>query len=153
MSLSEMMSGETGYGWWWVAAGLILSVLEIFAPGSFMLWVGIAAMMTGFLTMAADPAVEVQFMLFAVLAVLNVVILRTLLRRFPIVSAAPLLNRRGDQLVGQTLKLIEPIEAGTGRARVGDTAWLVRGPDMPNGRMVKVIGVEGAQLVVAPVNG
>lgn len=152
MSLSEMMSGETGYGWWWVAAGLILSTLEIFAPGSFMLWVGIACMMTGVLTVVTGPGIEVQFMLFAVFAVLNIVVLRTLLRRFPIVSAAPLLNRRGDQLVGQTLKLIEPIEDGTGRARVGDTAWLVRGPDMPNGKMVKVIGVEGAQLVVAPIN-
>ena len=50
----------------------------------------------------------------------------------------PLLNRRGDQLVGRTATLTEPITNGRGRVKFGDTMWRVSGPDLPVGTTVRV---------------
>ncbi len=63
-------------------------------------------------------------------------------------SDRPLLNQRGRQLVGQTFMLSDPISAGRGRMRVGDTVWTVAGPNLPAGEMVRVKNVEGTVLTV-----
>jgi membrane protein implicated in regulation of membrane protease activity len=59
-----------------------------------------------------------------------------------------LLNRRGEQKIGQRYVLAEAIVHGRGKAKVGDGLWLVSGPDLPVGAMVEVVGVDGTTLVV-----
>ena len=58
----------------------------------------------------------------------------------------PLLNRRGEQLVGRTATLTEPIHEGRGRIQLGDTLWRVAGPDLPVGARVRVVAVADADL-------
>ena len=66
-------------------------------------------------------------------------------------SDQPLLNRRSEQLIGRTATLSEPIREGRGRIQLGDTLWLVSGPDLPTGTRVRVASVQGSELVVEPV--
>jgi membrane protein implicated in regulation of membrane protease activity len=66
----------------------------------------------------------------------------------PDVSEQPMLNQRGLQYVGQVLELVEPIDHGFGKVRVGDTVWKVSGADAPVGSRVRVIGADGAVLKV-----
>jgi membrane protein implicated in regulation of membrane protease activity len=63
-------------------------------------------------------------------------------------SDQPDLNRRTAQLVGRILIVEEAIEGGRGKVRVGDTLWLVEGPDMPAGAQVRVAAHRGNLLVV-----
>jgi membrane protein implicated in regulation of membrane protease activity len=42
--------------------------------------------------------------------------------------------------------LIEAIEQGSGKARLGDGVWKVSGPELPAG--VRVVGVDGIVLKV-----
>ena len=44
--------------------------------------------------------------------------------------------------------LSEAIVQGSGKARVGDGFWKVRGPDLPAGSPVRVTAVEGTVLIV-----
>jgi hypothetical protein len=60
----------------------------------------------------------------------------------------PFLNRRGDQHIGRVYRLEEAVRNGRGKARVGDSLWLVSGEDMPAGTEVKVTAVEGTVLQV-----
>jgi inner membrane protein len=60
----------------------------------------------------------------------------------------PALNERATGLVGRNLTLMEAIHNGQGRAKLGDSVWLVEGPDMPTGSMVVVTEVNGAILTV-----
>jgi membrane protein implicated in regulation of membrane protease activity len=47
--------------------------------------------------------------------------------------------------------LAEPIVNGSGRAKVRDSTWQVRGPDAPAGARVRVTGVaDGVVLTVEP---
>ncbi|HEY2622250.1 MAG TPA: NfeD family protein [Dyella sp.] len=138
--------------WWWILA-LVLIALEVILPGYFMLWIGIAAGVTG-LVMLAVPGLSLlgQALVFAVLAFLSCAVywygLRPKLMRNEPGNA--LLNRRGEQKIGQRYVLAEPIINGRGKARVGDGLWLVSGPDLPVGSMVEVVGVDGTTLLVRP---
>jgi membrane protein implicated in regulation of membrane protease activity len=64
-------------------------------------------------------------------------------------SEQPLLNQRGAQIVGRSVRVVEAIAGGQGKVRIADTIWPVRGPDCAEGSWVKVIGAEGAFLIVA----
>jgi hypothetical protein len=63
-------------------------------------------------------------------------------------SQRPLLNRRAEQLIGRRYVLDTEIVNGQGKASVGDSHWLVEGPDLPAGTTVEVVSVVGATLKV-----
>jgi hypothetical protein len=134
--------------WHWLAIGLLLAAAEMAAPGVFLIWLAMAAIVTGLATWALPIGVPVQIVLFAVLAVASVFIGKRFLRSNPIESADPMLNDRGGQAVGETVVLTEAITGGRGRARLGDSEWLVRGPDAEAGVRMRVAGHEGTVLVV-----
>lgn len=136
--------------WWWILA-LVLIAVEVILPGYFMLWIGIAAGATGLVVLALPGlSMLAQAVSFAVLAFLSCAAygywLRPRLMRDEPGSAQ--LNRRGEQKIGQRYVLAEPIVNGRGKAKVGDSLWLVRGPDLPVGAMVEVVGVDGTTLLV-----
>jgi membrane protein implicated in regulation of membrane protease activity len=58
------------------------------------------------------------------------------------------LNRRGEQLLGRTATLSEPIVNGRGQIRIDDTVWRCEGTDMDAGTKVKVIALHGAVVSV-----
>ncbi|TCQ20967.1 NfeD family protein [Rhizobium sp. PP-CC-3G-465] len=142
---------ELGPWAWWVL-GLVLLAAEIFVPGVFLVWIGMAAIVTGALALIFWNADlfgwHVQLPLFAILSVVSVLVGRWLLARFDHASDAPLLNQRGRSLIGRTAILEEPIAEGRGRVRLGDTTWPVSGPDLPTGARVRVLSADGQRLLV-----
>ncbi len=139
--------------WNWMVLGLVLLALEIMLPGVFLLWIGIAAILTGALTLQLWHfpfwTWQWQTLVFLLLALLTVWAGRRLMAsRSPGDTDQPLLNRRAEQLVGRTAVLGEPIREGFGRIHLGDTLWRVTGPDLPAGARVRVTAVRDAELVV-----
>jgi membrane protein implicated in regulation of membrane protease activity len=62
----------------------------------------------------------------------------------------PTLNRRGAELIGQIVLVVEPIEAdGRGKVRAADTVWTAEGVKAAVGKRVRVVGVKGTVLTVA----
>jgi membrane protein implicated in regulation of membrane protease activity len=141
----------THYGWWLLA--LVLIGAELVMPGYFMLWIGIAAAVMGVLVLIIpDLGALGQAVAFAVLAVISCVIYWKFVRReLSKDSDQPLLNRRAEQFVGRRYVLDSAIVNGQGKARVGDSVWLVEGPELPAGAQIEVIAVNGTALKVQPV--
>jgi membrane protein implicated in regulation of membrane protease activity len=141
--------------WSWLIFGAILLVAEILVPGNFLVWVGIAGLVTGGLSLLLWGLSwwiwEVQWMLFAILSVISVFVGRRWLIRSNAHSDEPTLNQRGASLIGRTASLIDPIVNGHGRVKIGDTFWLVDGPDLPVGSKVKVVGSHGSGLKVEAI--
>jgi membrane protein implicated in regulation of membrane protease activity len=135
--------------WNWLIFGFILMALELAAPGVFMFWLGLAALLVGLLSFVFTPSWQTQLLMFAVFSVAAV----PLWRRFALKSTAsksnPFLNRRTDALVGREFTLEKPIVDGTGTVRIDDTIWRVAGPDAPAGSRVRVVRADGASLTVA----
>lgn len=66
-----------------------------------------------------------------------------------ITSSEPDLNRRGEQLVGELVTVVEPIPAaGRGSVRAADTVWVAEGVEAEAGVRVRVSGCNGTVLVV-----
>lgn len=147
--MESLLNQVTHWHWWIVA--LILLVLEVFVPGTFFLWMGISAMFTGLLALLLPIGGELQLLLFAALSVASVTLGRAYIKKRPIESDQPNLNRRGAQYVGRTFTLSEPIVHGYGKIRVDDSTWKIEGADCPAGSQVKVIGVDGVVLKVEQI--
>ena len=135
------------YWQWWILAGVLL-IVEVLAPGTFFLWLAVAAAVVG-LSVMLYPAmsVEAAWVLFAVLGVLSVILVLKY-RKPPTLDLASKLNKRGQDYVGRVFDLTEPIKNGKGKITIGDTPWTVNGPDMEAGARVKVLAVEGGELRV-----
>ena len=138
--------------WSWLIFGVILLAAEILVPGNFLIWVGVAGVITGGLSLLLWQTSwwmwEVQWLVFAVLSVISVIVGRRWLIRSNATSEEPTLNERGASLIGRTADLIDPIINGHGRVKIGDTVWLVNGPDLPVGSKVRVVGSRGSDLKV-----
>ena len=128
---------------WWILAGLLL-ILELTAPAFFFLWLGIAAAAVGLILMVfPSMALETQLVLFGLASIVAVLAWRKYRETRPVSTDQPNLNRRGHQYIGRVFSLSEPITNGVGKVTVDDSTWKVKGPDLPAGTSIKVMGVEG----------
>ncbi len=141
------MEAISYWHWWILAAALV--ILEVFAPGAFFLWLGIAAAALGLLVYAF-PAMgwEYQVLIFSLLSVISIILWRRFFRSRPGDTDQPALNRRGEQYIGRHFTLGAPLINGVGKIRVDDSTWKIHGEDCPAGTRVEVIGVEGTVLKV-----
>lgn len=141
---------ELGPWSWWIL-GLVFLGLEIVIPGVFLLWIGLAAIVVGAVSIplwgTAFWSWQLQLLIFAVLAVALAVIGRRMTGSSA-ESDQPMLNRRVEGLVGRTATLEEPIADGKGRIRLDDTIWIVQGPDMPAGAKVRITTAKAGGLTV-----
>ena len=135
-------------GWSWWVLGLVLLGVEVFAPGFFFLWFGIAAILIGISALLFGWPWQVQVLGFAVLSVIAALIGRRFMGQMNVESADPNLNLRAERLKGRTFVLDEPVIEGAGRVRIADSVWQVRGPDLPAGTRIVVTGAEGPVLRV-----
>ncbi len=146
--MMESLFQHVDHWTWWILAVALL-ILEAMAPGTFFMWMGIAAAVVGFLLLLIpDMGWDYQIAIFAVLSVSAVVAWRKYQHKHPVESDQPALNRRGEQYVGRTFTLDEPIVNGHGKIRVDDTTWRILGEDCEAGSQVKVTGVDGVLLKV-----
>jgi membrane protein implicated in regulation of membrane protease activity len=136
--------------WNWLIFGVTLMALETLAPGVFLFWLGLAALLVGLVAFVVHPSWQIEILLFAAFAIAAVPLWRRLARSNTAVSESnPFLNRRTEALVGRVFTLEKPIIDGAGTVRIGDTVWRVAGPDTPAGTRVKIVQVSGADLTVA----
>ncbi|WP_460450641.1 NfeD family protein [Alsobacter sp. SYSU BS001988] len=134
--------------WGWIIAGLVLVGVEVLAPGAFMIWLGLAALLTGLVSFVIAMSGEAAALTFAALAIGCVAVGRNLTRDRGPKRPEQVINDRGSALVGRLFVLDEPLQEGRGRVRVDDTVWRIEGPDLPAGTEVQVIGVDGTLLKV-----
>jgi membrane protein implicated in regulation of membrane protease activity len=134
--------------WAWFVLGGLLLLAEIAAPGAFLLWLGIAALVTGVLAYVIDLNWQMEVLIFAALAVIAVLVGRRVAPAPGKASDRPFLNRRAEGFIGRVFVLDEPILAGVGRVRIDDSVWRIEGPDTAAGQAVKVVAVDGATLRV-----
>lgn len=132
----------------WLIGAVVLMILEVFAPGAFFLWLGVAAGVVGLLMYAVPLPWWLQWLLFSALSIASIVGWRWYKKNNPDDEPYPTLNQRGQAMVGRQLTLVEPIVNERGKVNVDDSLWKVKGPNLPSGTTVVVRAVEGTLLVV-----
>jgi inner membrane protein len=144
-----MLAWVVSLGTWdWFILAALLFLLEVLAPGMFMLWLGLAAIIMGIVASTIALSWQVQLIGFAVLALVLVPAWRHFATKVEKPAESPFLNRRAEGYVGRVFTLDKPIVDGCGAVRIDDTIWRVSGPDCPAGSRVRVAGTDGANLLV-----
>jgi len=134
--------------WNWFILAALLFLIEVLAPGMFMMWLGLSAILVGIMSAAVVWSWQAQLIAFAVFAIAAVPAWRYFARKVEPPTGSPFLNRRADGYVGRVFTLDKPIVDGVGTVRIDDSVWRVSGPDCPAGSRVKIARADGANLTV-----
>lgn len=137
--------------WSWIIAGLVLLALELVVPGGFLVWMGIAGILTGLLTLFQPLPWAVQWLIFGALSLVSILVWLRINAHRKAGSDRPLLNRRAERFIGVEAVLEQPIHEGFGRLALEDTVWRISGPDLPAGQRIRIIEADGAVLKVEPI--
>src|SRR5882757_417173 len=133
----EYLSDLGVWNWFIVAAAFF--IIELLAPGAFMLWLGLSALLVGIISRFVVWPWQYQLVAFAVFALASLPLWRRLARGVEKPGDQPFLNRRADAFVGREFTLERPIVAGNGTVKFDDTVWRLAGPDCAGGSRVKVV--------------
>lgn len=102
--------------WSWWVLGLVLLAAELVLPGFFLIWVGLAGIIVGALSLlfwdSAFWVWQVQWLIFAASAVIVTLLGRHYVYNNSQATDEPFLNQRSASLVGRTATLAEPIIEG-----------------------------------------
>jgi membrane protein implicated in regulation of membrane protease activity len=135
-------------GWLWMIGGILLLIAEIIVPGVFLVWLGIAAVVTGAFAQLFGIGLAGQLGLFAVYSVLAVLAGRRFYAVKGVEHSGPGLNNPSERLIGRRVVVVQPVDEDSGRVRLGDSEWSARGGPAGPGDKVRIIGVEGNCLIV-----
>jgi inner membrane protein len=135
--------------WYWICLGLFLLLAEIMTAGGFyLLFVGIAGLIVGAVSVWVHPA-WIQIALFAVLSAVFIATLRK-----PLVDRVRKTTRQADtpEFIGESARAVEPIAAGKdGKIELRGTIWLARNSgaaDLPENAACTIVAREGIKMVV-----
>lgn len=134
--------------WLWLIGGVVLLIAEIIAPGFFLVFIGAAAIAAGLFTLLFGLSIVPQLALFALYAIVAVLIGRRFYANHDSPAAGVLLNEPAQRLVGKIVTVVAPVDERGGRVTVGDGEWSARGGPAEIGQRVQVTAVDGNCLRV-----
>jgi membrane protein implicated in regulation of membrane protease activity len=135
-------------GWLWLIGGVLVVAAEIVVPGVFLIWLGIAAILTGLFTLLFGIGLPGELALFALYSIISVLVGRRVYGASEDNQPDPLLNDRAARLVGRRVLAVTAIDEDEGRVRIGDSEWSARGGPAEPGERVRITSVDGNCVIV-----
>lgn len=112
----------------WSALGILLILLELFAPGVYLVWFGIAGViLAGITYFDQSIALTAQLLSYSLISAITVIIgfyVYKLYLKKDGKTNHPLLNDRSAQLIGKTVTVTADVKNGQTKVVAGDTVWL-----------------------------
>ncbi|UNM95484.1 NfeD family protein [Ignatzschineria rhizosphaerae] len=131
----------------WLIIGAILMLLELIIPGVYLFWLGAAALAVGGLLSIFSLAFTVQMILFAIFAVIALVIgVKVYKGKDRDIESHHLNQIRGAEYIGKTYTLTMDITNNNGRLPLGDSVWNIQGENLPMGTQIRITKVVGNTL-------
>jgi len=146
----------SGGAYTWLAAALIMIMLEIAVPSNWLLWPGIAAFITStILYFAPDLPWTGAVMIFVILSILSLYVGRRYVKLANNKKTdAPHLNARAARMVGRRGSALADGPDGNSRIQIDGVDWPVRSVDNAPLKItdpLEVSGVDGTTLIVKPL--
>ena len=152
MGFLEYVEQTTYLGWF--TFGLILVLLELFIPGTYLIWFGLAAFVTGVLVSCIELSgieILVYFALAsAMFAGIGWYVYTKIINKSKVPEKYKYLNDMAGSYIGKVYNLSEDAVDGRAKAKIGDTFWLVEVEgNLKKGDKVKITGVENGVILKA----
>ncbi len=144
----ETFFSDLNFWHWLILAGILL-MAELTSGSGFILWIAIGGVVTSLITyVMPNLHWPWQLLWFSTFSIVACYLWWRYLKTCTEISDKPNLNRRTQNFIGRTYTLERGIENGRGKIKIGDSYWLVEGPDQDVGTKVRVISVDGVILKV-----
>jgi membrane protein implicated in regulation of membrane protease activity len=138
---------------WWVGAGLVFALIEIISLDLVLIMFAGGALAAAGVNAAGGP-LWLQILTFAVVSVILLLTLRPWLLRH-LRSRVPLTETNVAAHVGRTALAVARVSEFDGRVKLVGEVWTARtepdAPEIPGGTEVRVVRIDGATAVVAPL--
>lgn len=130
----------------WLIVGLALVLLELFVPGTYLIWFGFAGLLVAVLTSFFVWSLITQVVIFTVFsfvfALIGWHVYGRLITKAPSNSEYRHLNDFASQYIGKKYMLEEDVVDNRSKVRVGDTVWIASCAEpLKKGQTVEVVGV------------
>lgn len=131
----------------WLIVGLALVLLELFVPGTYLIWFGFAGLLVAVLTSFFAWALITQVVVFTIFSFLFALVgwrvYGRLITKTPSNSEYRHLNDFASQYIGKKYMLDEDVVDNRSKVRVGDTVWIAScNEPLKKGQTVEVVGVK-----------
>ena len=136
--------------WHWLILGFILLIGEVLTPGIFLLWWGLAALVTAFVQFLF-PSISLASLaiFYALLAcILSVIWWKYQHGKDRHDQSHSTLNQRDHALLGKQGVVQELGVNGIGRGAFGDTTWRIQGDNLTVGALIEVERVDGITMIL-----
>ncbi|WP_230297790.1 NfeD family protein [Actinomyces provencensis] len=137
---------------WWLAAGLVLGIVEVVTVDLIFLMLAISAVLAAGAAALGVPLVG-QVAVFTVSAVVLLLLVRPWARRH-LARATPDIRTNAQSLIGREAVALTRLTGVEGRVRLAGETWSARTEDraeVPAGTHVRVVRIDGATAVVGPL--
>lgn len=139
--------------WHWLILGFVLLIAELVLPGVFLLWWGLAAIVTASIGLMIPslslPTLAIIYAIFALM--LSVIWWKYQHGQDKKDQLRSSLNQRDHAMLGTRGMVQEIATNGIGRGHFGDTTWRIQGTDLAIGDLIEVYQVDGITLKVRKV--
>lgn len=135
----------------WAALGVFLVLLELFVPGTYLIWFGIAGLIVSIIVYFYTLSLTIQLITFAlfsaVFAYIGLICYRKIMKKIKENGKYRELNDLASQYVGQTVTLNQDVVDGKTKVKVGDTVWLAESDkSLKKGDSVVITGVKNGLI-------
>ena len=137
----------------WLAAVILLSIIEIFTFQLVAIWPAIGGI-GGLLACTLGASVTVQFVVFIVISILLLILTRPMVKR---ILNNKQVRTNADRFIDRTAVVTEDISNpdSTGAAIISGITWIARstyGHPIPKGAKVRIDRIEGSKLIVSKID-
>jgi membrane protein implicated in regulation of membrane protease activity len=145
-----MTMPETLSPWVWATGALVIALLELQVPGSYLIWVGLGAGITAAIAFTSDISLSAQLGWFIAATTASCAAGYFVYKRLAAAqSRLPVMNQRELDIIGTKGTASESFANGRGKVRLGDSVWMAEGPDVTEGEPIIVVGLRGTTVVIA----
>ncbi|MFY1026438.1 NfeD family protein [Actinobacillus seminis] len=138
--------------WHWVILGFVLLIAELMIPGVFLLWWGLAALITAGLMTFSSLSLIALTIIYALLALLLSLIWWKYQHSKDLSDqSCSSLNQRDHAMLKARGTVQEIAANGIGRGYFGDTTWRIQGKHLQVGDVIEVEAVAGITLQVRKI--
>jgi membrane protein implicated in regulation of membrane protease activity len=137
----------------WLIWGLILSLLELIIPGTYLIWFGLAGLLMSVLTFVVPMSLTAQIIWFAlfsaVFAFIGWYAYRYVFKKLKAPKEYQNLNDSAQQYVGRTVTVAEDVKDNQTKVQIGDSYWLAYSEKpLKKGATAKVKAVKDSLILV-----
>ncbi len=134
----------------WLAAMIILIIVEAIVPGLVSIWFALGALAALICALLGAP-VWLQILCFLVVSVVTLILTKPLVRKY---QTGKIQATNADTVIGRECVVIEEVNnvLGTGAVTVDGKTWTARNQDEKSisgvGEVKKVVKIEGVKLII-----